>query len=429
MEGQHGGTFGNGTFHLFCLSGHILLTAAVDAGDGLGTQADSAAGAVHCHIAAADDGHILAGEVGHFAVADGPEHLHGGDDVLGILALNAHLLVGVGTDGQIHGIILASQLLEADIHANFGFGVDFNAQGQDGGDFAVQLFSGVTVAGDAVAHHAAQLLVHVVNRYLVAHQSQVVCGGEAGGAAANHRNGLAGGFGAGRIGHITGHIHSKALQTPDVDGAVHHLAAAAVFAGMLADVGAGNGEGIVLADQADSIGIAAFVDQGHITGDIHGGGALGHAGNGVFQTAKAAAGGHMLLEIVPEGDQSIQHQLTGINADGAVGGVHDHLGGGLDPVQDLRVGFAVQHFTDHLGKLIQTDPAGGTFAAGLGLAQAQEVQRHIHRAQTGRIGINPTFHAAVDLFNDRLGLSRHSYFKSTHIPSYLSWSYYSDHWG
>ena len=123
---------------------------------------------------------------------------------------------------------------------------------------------------------------------------------------------------------------------------------------------------------------------------------------------------------VDHGKTLLVKALTGIDTDGAVGGVNNDLSGGLDPVQDIRIGVAVQNLTNHQGELVQTDTAGDALTAGLSLAQVQEVQSHIHRAQAGRICINPALHAAVDLFDDSLSLSGHFYFKSAHTKSYLS---------
>ena len=262
--------------------------------------------------------------------------------------------------------------------------------------------------------------MHIVHGNLVTHQGQVVSSRQAGGAAADDSHSLAGGLGAGRILHIAGHVNGVALQAADIDGAVHHVPAAAVLTGMLADVSAGDGEGIVLANQLHSVSAAALMDQSHIAGDVHGSGALCHTGNGILHAAQAAAGLHMLLKIIPEGNQCVQHQLAGINTDGAVSGVHNHLSGGLNPIQNIRIGLSVQNFTNHLGQLIQANTAGNALTTGLSLTQIQEVQGHIHRAQAGRIGFNPTLHAAVNLLDNSLSLSGHFYFKSTHFTSCLS---------
>ena len=55
----------------------------------------------------------------------------------------------------------------------------------------------------------------------------------------------------------------------DVDCVVHHAAAAAGFAGMLANVTANGWERIILTDQAHSIIILACTHQRDIARDIH----------------------------------------------------------------------------------------------------------------------------------------------------------------
>ena len=184
---------------------------------------------------------------------------------------------------------------------------------------------------------------------------------------------------------------------------------------MLADVGAGGGEGIVLPDEPHGIGTAALVHQGDIPGDIHAGGAQGHAGHGVLQAAQAAVMEDVLLIVIPEALQAHENQVGGVNADGAVRRVHDDLGSGLDPVQDLQLGLALQHLPDHVGKLGQADAAGHALAAGLGLAQVQEIQRHVHRAQARRAGGDPPLHVPVQLLHHGLCLAGHLHFQSAHV--------------
>ena len=188
---------------------------------------------------------------------------------------------------------------------------------------------------------------------------------------------------------------------------------------MLADVGAGGGEGVVLADEPHGVGVAARVYQGDVAGDVHAGGAQGHAGHRVFQTSQAAMVEDMLLVVVPEALQTHQHQIGGVDADGAVRRVRNDLGGGLDPVQDLQLRLTLQHLPDHVGELGQADAAGHALAAGLGLAQIQKIQRHIHRAQARRAGGDPPLHIPVQLFHHGLGLAGHLYFQSAHLGSLL----------
>ena len=88
----------------------------------------------------------------------------------------------------------------------------------------------------------------------------------------------------------------------------------------------------------------------------------------------------MLLIVVPEAVQTVQHQPGRIPADGTVGGVHDGAGRLFDDGDGTHVGGAVQHCGDELTQLSQTDTAGYALAAGLGVAQLQKRQRHIHGA-------------------------------------------------
>ena len=137
--------------------GHILDAAAVDAGHLLRTQADGAAGHVHGHVAAADDHHVLAGEVRHVTVADAPQHLHGGHDVFAVLAGDTRALTLMGADGDVQAVVLLLELLEGDLLAHGHVGVGLDTQREDGVDLRVQLLPREAVAGDAVAQHAAQL--------------------------------------------------------------------------------------------------------------------------------------------------------------------------------------------------------------------------------------------------------------------------------
>ena len=76
LEGEKLRALGQRALHLLGQGRHVLLAAAVDAADFLGAQADGAASDVHGHVAAADDDHLLAGEVGQDIVADAAQQLH-----------------------------------------------------------------------------------------------------------------------------------------------------------------------------------------------------------------------------------------------------------------------------------------------------------------------------------------------------------------
>lgn len=68
---------------------------------------------------------------------------------------------------------------------------------------------------------------------------------------------------------------------------VDHPSAAPLLTGMLADQGAGGGERIVLADQANRVVASAGGDQRYVAGDVHIGRAKLHAGDGLLNGAYA----------------------------------------------------------------------------------------------------------------------------------------------
>ena len=94
------------------------------------------------------------------------------------------------------------------------------------------------------------------------------------------------------------------------------------------------------------------------------GGAGGHTGDRVAQTADTAAVEDVLLVVLPEAPNPFGFQGSG----------------------------TVQNPFDEYRQLAQTDPAGGALAAGLRMTQPQKVQRHIHRAQPRLAGVDPPLH-------------------------------------
>ncbi|MPN32871.1 hypothetical protein SDC9_180354 [bioreactor metagenome] len=57
----------------------------------------------------------------------------------------------------------------------------------------------------------------------------------------------------------------------------------------------------------------------------------------------------MFLIIVPKAQKAHENQLGGVDADGAVGGVHDGLGRHLDAVNGADIRFSVQNASQHIG--------------------------------------------------------------------------------
>ena len=93
----------------------------------------------------------------------------------------------------------------------------------------------------------------------------------------------------------------------------------------------------------------------------------------------------------------------GVLADGAGGGLLNGAGGVLNDLHVPGLGPTVQHIGQKGGELGQPYPAGDALAAGLGVAQVEEVQRHVHRAQAGGGGGDPALHIVVELIHHHLG--------------------------
>ena len=303
----------------------------------------------------------------------------------------------MSADGDVDAVVLSPQLLKLDILTHIHLGVDGDAQGEDGVDLLVQLFPGEAVAGDTVAQHPAQLAALLVHVHLVAHEGQVVGGGEAAGTAADDGHPLARGGGAQGLRHIPGRVHGVALQPADVHGIVDHVPAAAGLAGVLAYVGAGHREGVVLADEADGVLAAAGADEGDIAGDVDAGRAQGHAGDRILQVAQASVVMDVLPVVVREATDAVQHQLGGMAADGAGGGGGDGLGGLLDKLHVPGLCPSLQHIAQQDGQLTQANPAGDALPAGLGVAEVQKVHGHVHRTQARRRRGDAPLHVVVEL--------------------------------
>ena len=230
-----------------------------------------------------------------------------------------------GTDGHIHAVIVLAQLLQGDVLADVAVRLDLYAGGQDGVDVAVQILRRQTIGRDAVAQHTAQLGLALKDLDPVAHKGEEVGRGQTGGAAADDGDLLARLRGAGGHGDLPGVVHGEALDAADVQGGVHDGPAAVALAGMLTHQGTHGGEGVVLADQTNGVGIAPLPHQGDVAGGIDVGGAQLHAGD-ALEVGGTAALGHVGQVVVLEGHVAVQDHLGRLEADGAVGAVDDGVG-------------------------------------------------------------------------------------------------------
>jgi len=149
-ELQNLAALGLGAGNLGILGRHVADATAVDDAHLFGTAAHGRACHVHGHIAAADDAHALAAQVGQFVVADGTQHLDGRLHAGRLFARKAELLIAVGANGQVDGIELVAQagkLLAVDGVVEF----HVDAGAQDPVDLGLQALARQAVAGDAVA--------------------------------------------------------------------------------------------------------------------------------------------------------------------------------------------------------------------------------------------------------------------------------------
>ena len=309
----------------------------------------------------------------------------------------------MGPDGDVHRVKAVLNGFHGKVPADGDPRPHRDAGGQDVGNVPVQDVLGQAIVGDAVAEHAAQLGALLIDGDLVAHERQVVGRRQAARPAADDGHCLARVLRPLRGGHVGHVVHGVPLQAADVHRVVHHPPAALALAGVLAHIGAGGGEGVVLSDEAHRVLIPPQPDEGDVPGDVHMGRAGGDTGHRVAQAADAPAVEHVLLVVLPEAPHPPEHHVGRLIADGTVGGVGDHLGGALDEVDGLHGGGAVQHLLDEHRQLAQANPAGHALAAGLGVAQPQEVQGHVHRTKPRLAGADAPAHVPVQVVQYRLG--------------------------
>ena len=110
---------------------------------------------------------------------------------------------------------------------------------------------------------------------------------------------------------------------------------------MLTDKAAGGREWVVLADQADRIGVSSFLHQGHIARDIHVGRTDRDTGNRLVVGTGTATVLNVLHIVVAVADKSLVDHIRRLIADGTVGGVHDRKCRLLHKIQCVHCRFSV----------------------------------------------------------------------------------------
>ncbi len=103
----------------------------------------------------------------------------------------------------------------------------------------------------------------------MAHKCQIIGSTESTGTSADDGDLFAGGFIACRNRNIAGVVNGHFLKAADVDGGVDQCPLAAVFTGVLTDVGTCSRHRIVAPDQSNGIRVALFMNQRNVSGNIH----------------------------------------------------------------------------------------------------------------------------------------------------------------
>ena len=400
---------------------HIADATAVDDAHLFGTAAHGRACHVHGHVAAADDAHALAAQVGQFVVTDGAQHLDGRLHAGSLFARKAKLLIAVGTDGQVDGIELVAQageLLAA--HGVVELHVDTGAQNPV--DLGLQALARQTIAGDAVTQHAAQVVTLLKDGHLMAHHGQVVGAGKAGRAAADHGDALTGVVHYMRFVVVeVAVLNGKTLEGEDVHGVVDHAATAVHLAGMLAHQAADERQRIVLADDLDGIGIAAGLDERNVPGNVDVRRTARDTRNAGLTIKAAGVLANVMFKIVAEAANGRECHGASFVADGAVARKVDGAGRALNQVERGLIGAPFEHIGKQVAQRAQAHATGRALAAALGGAQVDERCRKLNGTRGERTHRQTTSERIVQVVHDGLSVAAFHYMQSSHkIPSHMA---------
>ena len=253
----------------------------------------------------------------------------------------------------------------------------------------------------------------------MSHQLEIERRGQAARSAADDGDALAGG----RIRldgrHVQGIVDREVLESADVDRVVDHISAAARLTRMLADIGTGGRERIVLADELDRVGIPSGADEGDVARDVDMSRTQGDTRHRLGQSARTAVVLDMFDVIVAEALDAAQNHGGGLIADGTVGGIRNGARGLFDPRNGVQRRAFAEDVVHQVGELAESDAAGHTLAAGLGMAELEEAKRDINRAESRRAGGNTPFEVLIQTLDDLLRLIRGFQTESAQIHSLL----------
>ena len=188
-------------------------------------------GHVHRRVAAADHQHLFLA-VAQAALVERFQKGDARDAVGGIAAGHRQRRAGLGAGAEEHCVELVAQLVERQVDADLDLGAHLDADIDDALDLAVEDVAWGAVAGNAIAHHAAELVVLLEHGAGVAHAPELVGAGEARRPAADQRHLLAG-VGARRVQReamFQRVVADELLDGVDADMVLDLVAIAAVLA-------------------------------------------------------------------------------------------------------------------------------------------------------------------------------------------------------
>jgi hypothetical protein len=235
--------FGDGVVDLLGDRGHLGAGPPVQHRDG---RSGAAGGPcrIDGRVAPTHHGDAVS-EVDPLALIDPAEVFDAGPDTGGVLTGHPEAASPLGADGHVYEVVLVSQAFERDILTDGHTEPELDAQIGDALDLCIEHVRRQAVVGDAVPQHAAGVGVAVVHDDRVAAAGHLVGEGEAGGAGADDRHGLA--LGLGLLDRETqvlvdSPVAEEALQGVDGDGTVEVGAVALRLARMRADPAQHGGE-------------------------------------------------------------------------------------------------------------------------------------------------------------------------------------------
>ena len=190
-------------------------------------------------------------------------------DPLGILAFKTDFLVYLGSDCDVYAVKPFPKLHNRNILSDCYPHMDIDIKGQHLVNLLLEKVPWQTVVWNPVAEHSSKVVLAFVEVNLVTHEGQKVCCGKSAWTSTYDCNPLAGSSSRLWKGNIPCIVNSKSLETPYVDGVIHHVPSASCLTWMLTYIGAGKGHWVVLPDQPYGIVVSFLVYQGYVAWYVH----------------------------------------------------------------------------------------------------------------------------------------------------------------